>query len=142
MATLSSIHSIPFAAQSSASLSLIGRDASEMSVSPEQNSAKPSPVPGPSTEIATPGFAAENFSALTAEMGSTVEEPEITTLPSRSPEGVSVAAVVSVPAVVVVGSASSSSPQAAATSASASNSATTRPNLRDIGLVLLIGVQV
>ena len=51
MATLSSMNSMPFAAQVSASSALMGRDASEMSVSPAQNLAKPSPVPGPSTVI-------------------------------------------------------------------------------------------
>ncbi len=48
-----------------------------MSVSPAQNCAKPSPVPGPATEMATSAFSAANLSALPAEIGSTVDEPEI-----------------------------------------------------------------
>ncbi len=46
-----------------------------MSVSPSQNSAKPSPVPGPSTVASTPEQSS-SFSPTAAEMGSTVEEPE------------------------------------------------------------------
>ena len=47
MATLSSMNSIPAAAQVSTSSAEIGREASETSVSPAQNWANPSPVPGP-----------------------------------------------------------------------------------------------
>jgi hypothetical protein len=49
MATFSSVYVTPFVWQSAASVSLIFRDASLMSVSPAQNFLKPSPVPGPST---------------------------------------------------------------------------------------------
>ena len=49
MATFSSMYSTPFSAQVAASSSLMAREAFEMSVSPAQNLAKPSPVPGPST---------------------------------------------------------------------------------------------
>ena len=48
IAILSSVYSMPAAWQMAASSSLILREASEMSVSPAQNFAKPSPVPGPS----------------------------------------------------------------------------------------------
>ncbi len=54
-----------------------------MSVSPSQNSAKPSPVPGPSTVAAMPEQS-RSFSPTAAEMGSTVEEPETFTSPSTS----------------------------------------------------------
>jgi len=54
----------------------MARDAFEMSVSPSQNLAKPSPVPGPSTDIATAGLSALNAAATLDEMGSTVDDPE------------------------------------------------------------------
>ena len=44
---------MPFSAQISASSSLMVREASEMSVSPSQKRAKPSPVPGPETDTFT-----------------------------------------------------------------------------------------
>ncbi len=56
-----------------------------MSVSPLQNNSKPSPVPGPSTEISTSGFASLNFSATSVLIGSTVEEPEMTRTPPVPP---------------------------------------------------------
>ena len=83
-ATLSSTNSMPAAAQAAASSSLIGREASEMSVSPAQKSANPSPVPGPSTVAAMPEPQSRSRSPTRAEMGSTVEEPETTTSPSTS----------------------------------------------------------
>ncbi|CAB4657379.1 unannotated protein [freshwater metagenome] len=49
IATLSSMNSTPLAAQVSISSALIAREAFEISVSPAQNLANPSPVPGPST---------------------------------------------------------------------------------------------
>jgi hypothetical protein len=45
-------------------------------------------VPGPSTEIATPGLAAPNSVAAAAEIGSTVDEPE-TAISPESPVGIS-----------------------------------------------------
>ena len=54
-----------------------------MSISPLQKSSKPSPVPGPSTLIATSGFVSLKISATTDEIGSTVEEPEIVIDPVR-----------------------------------------------------------
>ena len=77
-----------------------------MSVSPEQNSLKPSPVPGPSTVTDTSGVTSSNSSATRIEIGSTVDEPEIFTEPE--PESVVPAAGVEV--------SPSSSPHAAATS--------------------------
>src|SRR3712207_7665479 len=47
-----------------------------LSVSPRQNSSKPSPVPGPSTAIVTPWCIVLNFCATAAAIGSTVDEPE------------------------------------------------------------------
>jgi hypothetical protein len=60
---------MPFSSQAAASSSLMARDASLMSVSPSQNSAKPSPVPGPSTGPSTPGFAAAKSSRTIELMG-------------------------------------------------------------------------
>ena len=108
MPTRSSIQLMLLAAQSSASESLIAREAAEMSVSPVQNSLKPSPVPGPSTVTSTPGSTSSNSSATRTEIGSTVEEPEIFTSPVMD---------VSVGEVVTGSEESSSPPQAAATRA-------------------------
>ena len=83
--TLSStMLSIPFSKQDSFSESLIWREASEMSVSPSQNSLNPSPVPGPSTVTETPGATSSNSSATRIEIGSTVEEPEMVTPPDTA----------------------------------------------------------
>ena len=83
--TLSStMLSIPFSKQDSFSESLIWREASEMSVSPSQNSLNPSPVPGPSTVTETSGATSSNSSATRIEIGSTVEEPEMVTLPDTA----------------------------------------------------------
>ena len=49
-----------------------------MSVSPLQNSSNPSPVPGPSTLNPTSGLVSLKISATTDEIGSTVDDPEIT----------------------------------------------------------------
>ena len=73
-----------------------------MSVSSAQKRAKPSPVPGPSTEVATPGFAESNASPTRALMGSTVEEPEMTIWPLSSDVSSPTVVVVSSPAAVVV----------------------------------------
>ena len=75
---------MPAFLQAFASSGSIGRDASLMSVSPLQNSANPSPVPGPSTLIATFGLVSLKSSATSDEIGSTVDEPEITIVPVRS----------------------------------------------------------
>ena len=83
--TSSSVYSMPFFLQTLASSASIGRDASAMSISPLQKSSKPSPVPGPSTLMATSGFVSLKISATTDEIGSTVDEPEIVIEPDRSP---------------------------------------------------------
>ena len=105
--TCNSMYSTPVAAHASASASLMARDAPEMSVSPLQNNSKPSPVPGPSTLTATPGATSSNNSATRTETGSTVEEPETSTVPSRLPSsstdsGADTAVVVAGAAVVAV----------------------------------------
>src|SRR5262245_1269840 len=88
MPTFSSMKSTPPSSQAVTSSALIGREASEMSVSPAQKRAKPSPVPGPSTVMATSGLESENTAAAAAEIGSTVDEPEIASSPDR-PVGIS-----------------------------------------------------
>ncbi len=54
-----------------------------MSVSPAQNSAKPSPVPGPSTVMPTPGDPMLNASWTAVVMGWTVDEPVMVIEPVR-----------------------------------------------------------
>src|SRR5919106_4350616 len=105
---------MPLASQAAISSSEIGRDASEMSVSPLQNSSKPSPVPGPSTATVTPELAIENCSATSDVMGSTVEEPETLMEPESS------SSELPLPLEFV---SESSSPQAASTSAAAAATA-------------------
>jgi len=72
----------------------MARDAPAISISPAQNSANPSPVPGPSTVMATPGEPTLNSSWTAVEMGCTVDEPEMVMLPS-SPVGAGGAVTVS-----------------------------------------------
>src|SRR3954470_4744232 len=57
------------------SSSLMGREASEMSVSPAQNFSKPPPVPEVPTVTLTSGFSALNSSATPSVRGPTVLEP-------------------------------------------------------------------
>src|SRR4029453_5576928 len=83
IATFSSTNSMPASARVLASSSLILRDASLMSISPLQKSLNPSPVPGPSTVIATLGWFSLNASATACEIGWTVDEPDTDTSPSR-----------------------------------------------------------
>src|SRR5215213_4875076 len=64
---------------------LIGRDASEMSVSPLQNFSKPPPVPDVPTVIFTFGFSPWNASWAACANGATVLEPSILIAPERSP---------------------------------------------------------
>ena len=120
-ATLSSMNSIPASSHAATSSSSIGRDASEMSVSPAQNSSKPSPVPGPST-VAAMLEQSSSFSPTAVEMGSTVDEPETTTSPSTS-AGQSPPSVLLPSSVVSSEEVSSSSPHAAATRPKASSRA-------------------
>jgi hypothetical protein len=82
IATLSSMISIPASVHASISASRIDRDASLMSVSPAQKRSNPSLVPGPVTSIATSADTSSlNSSAISAEIGSTVEDPEMITVP-------------------------------------------------------------
>src|SRR5919108_314836 len=67
------------------SSSLIGREASEMSVSPAQNFSKPPPVPEVPTVIFTPGFSPWKFSAAASAKGATVLDPSILMVPDSSP---------------------------------------------------------
>src|ERR671914_305177 len=70
-ATSSSVYSMPFSSHTAASSGSIGRDASEMSVSPSQNSSNPSPVPGPSTDTLTSGDCSAKNSATSELIGPT-----------------------------------------------------------------------
>src|SRR6476661_8085769 len=67
---------MPADLHAAASSSLILREASLMSVSPVQNTLKPSPVPGPLTVNEKWGFDAARASATPVEIGSTVEDPD------------------------------------------------------------------
>ena len=63
------MYSMPLALQASTSVGLIGRDASEMSVSPAQNFLKPPPVPEMPTVTRALGFAFWNSSATASVIG-------------------------------------------------------------------------
>src|SRR5215211_4916276 len=77
---------MPFFLQMGASSSgLIGREASETSVSPAQNFSNPPPVPEVPTEIFTFGFSPLNCSAAAWAKGPTVLEPSILMLPETPP---------------------------------------------------------
>ena len=71
------MYSIPFSAAAVASSSLIGRDASEMSVSPVVNRLKPPPVPDTPTFTRTSGCILPNSSATASDTGNTVLDPSI-----------------------------------------------------------------
>jgi len=75
---------IPAARHAAASVSLIGRDAFEMSVSPAQNVLNPPPVPLVRTVICTPKFSFRKSSAVRVISGATVLEPSRRTVPVRS----------------------------------------------------------
>ena len=84
MATGISTNSIPLWAQSSASLALMGREASEIFVSPLQNFWKPPPVPETPTVIRTlRRVRIPNSSATASVIGKTVLEPSMAILPWR-----------------------------------------------------------
>jgi hypothetical protein len=75
----------PALSQTGASSSgLIGREASEMSVSLAQNFSKPPPVPDSPTVILTFGFSSLNSSPAASANGKTVDEPSIRIVPDRS----------------------------------------------------------
>ena len=71
---------MPLASQAAFSSSSIGREASEMSVSPSQNFSKPPPVPEVPTVTWTPGCSSWKSSAAAVVSGATVLEPSILTL--------------------------------------------------------------
>src|SRR5215210_2800345 len=76
---------MPFFSQTgTSSSSLMGREASEMSVSPAQNFSKPPPVPDAPTVILTPGCSSLNSSPAASANGKTVLEPSILMLPESS----------------------------------------------------------
>ena len=112
------------------SSSLIGRDASDRSVSPLQNFLKPPPVPEMPTVTWTPGLAAPKASAAAVVSGPTVEEPSAEMVPDRFESAAAAveagAAAVSVPlaagaaAAVVVSSSRLQPPHAASTRPSGS----------------------
>ena len=86
LATWTSEYLTPFFSQTgTSSLASIGREASEMSVSPAQNFSKPPPVPDSPTVTLTFGFSPWKPSAAAWANGKTVLEPSIATLPERSP---------------------------------------------------------
>ena len=85
LATTTSVYSIPLALHAAASSSLIGLDASEMSVSPAQNFWKPPPVPAVATVTLTPGSTERNRSAAASLSGATVDDPSTVTVPLTPP---------------------------------------------------------
>jgi hypothetical protein len=68
-ATGSSTNVTPVLAHSAASTGLMGRDASEMSISPRQNFWNPPPVPEIPTVIRAPEWALWNSSATASVIG-------------------------------------------------------------------------
>src|SRR6185503_7597329 len=107
---------MPFFLQIGASSSgLIGREASEMSVSPAQNFSKPPPVPDVPTVIFTFGFSPWNASWAAWAKGATVLDPSILIVPERSPPPPLLLLLLELPPL------SSSPPHAAAPSASAAH---------------------
>ena len=97
-ATGSSKYSMPAALQSAISLSRIGREASEMSVSPRQNFLKPPPVPEmPTVTLIWLFLAFWNSSATASVIGNTVLEPSIFTTRCCANTGAIAAAMASMP---------------------------------------------
>ena len=96
-ATWISVYSTPPSLQSFSSSASIGREASEMSVSPAQNFSKPPPVPEPATLTSVSGLSSANSSAAASANGWTVLEPSIAMLPEMS-----LAAGRAAPVVIVV----------------------------------------
>jgi len=78
-----SVNSMPLEAQSSASESLIAREAFENCVSPTpQNRSKPPPEPEMERLTTTPGWTAAYSSAMASVSGPTVDDPSISMVPS------------------------------------------------------------
>src|SRR5215218_3924393 len=101
------MYSTPPSSQACCSSGSMGREASEIWVSPAQNASKPSPVPAPPTVICTSGFS--------WAIGCTVLEPSIEIWPETFPPPCSAPAP---------------PPQAARTSDSASRRADTTGSLK------------
>ena len=128
LATGTSVYSTPPFEQASSSSGSIGREASEMSVSPAQNFSKPPLVPAAPTVMLTSGFSSLKSSAAAWANGSTVLDPSIEIVPERSPP-------VSPPPSVV----ESSSPQAATPRARTALEPTASSHFLEItGMVLLL----
>src|SRR5687767_10524872 len=72
--------------QAATSVSLIGREASAISISPRQNFWKPPPVPEMPTVTRVPGLAFWNSSATASLIGNTVLEPSSVTRPDADDE--------------------------------------------------------
>jgi hypothetical protein len=85
LATCASPYSMPSFWQALTSSGSIGRDASEMSVSPAQNFSNPPPVPEMPTVILTSGFSSRNSSAAASVSGPTVLDPSTLMEPDRFP---------------------------------------------------------
>ena len=83
VATWNSVYSMPASLQIAASSSLIGREASERSVSPAQKRSKPPPVPEMPTVTWTSGATLANASAAAVVSGPTVDEPSASIEPER-----------------------------------------------------------
>jgi hypothetical protein len=92
LATWTSVYWTPAFLQAAFSSSSIGREASEIAISPRQNFSKPSPVPAPPTVICTSGFSSLKNSLADSANGWTVLEPSMAMLPLRS-VGVSASAL-------------------------------------------------
>src|SRR5829696_1523380 len=116
---------MPFAWHALVSSSSIGREASEMSVSPAQNFSNPPPVPEVPTVTLTSGFSALNSSAIASVSGPTVLDPSTRMSPERLPEEVSLPSPLS-----------SLLPQAATPIARTPEAARTSHHLLDIQLLL------
>ena len=97
-----------------------------MSISPAQNLAKPSPVPGPSTTIATPGAMSAKASPAAIEIGSTVDEPDTEISPLSDERSVDTPPAPAVVPGVVAEDSSSSSLQAASARTAIAVKATSR----------------
>src|SRR5215212_4953512 len=108
----------------------MGREASEMSVSPAQNFSKPPPVPDVPTVTLTPEFSALNSSAIASVSGPTVLDPSTRMSPERSPEEPPESP-----------SPSSSLPQAATPTARTPEAARTSHHLLDIHRLLVFWFQ-
>ncbi len=84
-ATWNSTYSTPLSSQIFASSSVIGREASLMSVSPRQKRSKPPPVPEIPTVMRTSEFSRWKFSAAAVTYGPTVLEPSAVIVPPLEP---------------------------------------------------------